>query len=120
VGDERRREDRIPTHEKVEVRFASWDTLRLVYMIDISLGGMSISMARKPDLAPNEDVTVRLMMPDLTTFELEGTVRYVKELSATEQAHKPSPTPFRVGVALKPLTPEQKQQLERILESRPR
>ena len=49
-GPERRRETRVPTRSLVEVRMPDWGTLQRVYTINLSMGGMRLSLGAKAAL----------------------------------------------------------------------
>jgi len=69
---ERRSAPRITARSLVEVRLPTWETLRSVYTINISQGGMRLSMGAGAPIGAAIDIM--LTLPDGTRLHLPGTV----------------------------------------------
>ena len=69
---ERRSAPRITARSLVEVRLPTWETLRSVYTINISQGGMRLSMGAGAPIGAAIDII--LTLPDGTRLHLPGTV----------------------------------------------
>lgn len=126
---DRRRTERIITRTLVEVKLPDWQALQRVYTVNMSQGGMRLSVGRKPPLGtvidtiltlPNGqrlhlpgrvahlgsdgsgDVGVRFdELPAKTRDEID---RYLKELAAGRVPHAKSPSPSHgipTGVLIK-------------------
>jgi hypothetical protein len=110
---ERRSEPRIPARTLVEVRLPDWGALRSVYTVNLSLGGMRLSLGGRAPLGAAVDIILtlpngeRLHLPGIVAnlgdrgdigvrFEvlpahtMEQISRYVDELAA---GRTPSQTP---------------------------
>src|ERR1022692_3591832 len=74
-GSERRITERIPTRSLVEVRIPDWGALRTVYTVNLSIGGMRLSLgARAPMGAP---VDIILTLPNGERLHLPGKVAHL-------------------------------------------
>jgi hypothetical protein len=69
---ERRSAPRITARSLVEVRLPTWETLRSVYTINISQGGMRLSMGAGAPIGAAIDIM--LTLPDGARLHLPGTV----------------------------------------------
>ena len=69
---ERRSAPRITARSLVEVRLPTWETLRSVYTINVSQGGMRLSMGAGAPIGAAIDII--LTLPDGTRLHLPGTV----------------------------------------------
>jgi|SRR6266478_1761276 len=73
--EERRRTDRITTRILVEIRVPDWQVLQRVYTINLSLGGMRVSMGRQPPMGAEVDVI--LTLPNGQRLHLPGRVAHL-------------------------------------------
>jgi hypothetical protein len=71
-GTERRSAPRIPARTLVEVRLPNWDALRSVYTINLSMGGMRLSLGARAPLGTAVDII--LTLPNGERVPLSGTV----------------------------------------------
>lgn len=69
---ERRTTSRLPTRSLVEVKLPSWEALRAVYTINMSLGGIRLSLGSRPPLGTRLDIIMTL--PNGVRLHLPGTV----------------------------------------------
>ena len=69
---ERRAHDRIPTRSLIEVRIPDWQTFQRVYSVNISTGGMRISLGRRVGVGTSIDVI--LTLPNGRRLHLPGQV----------------------------------------------
>jgi Tfp pilus assembly protein PilZ len=74
-GSERRSAPRITARSLVEVRLPTWEALRSVYMVNISQGGMRLSVGAKAPLGTGVDII--LTLPDGTRLHLPGKVAHL-------------------------------------------
>ena len=74
-GPERRRENRVPTRSLVEVRLPDWGTLQRVYTINLSMGGMRLSLGAKAALGTAVDIIFTL--PNGDRLHLPGKVAHL-------------------------------------------
>jgi c-di-GMP-binding flagellar brake protein YcgR len=74
-GPERRREARIPARSLVEVRLPTWSALQSVYTVNISLGGMRLSLGAHPPLGTAIDMILKL--PNGERLHLSGKVAHL-------------------------------------------
>jgi hypothetical protein len=74
-GAERRREERVPTRSLVEVRLPDWSTLQRVYTINVSMGGMRISLGGRAPLGSAVDIIFTL--PNGERLHLPGKVAHL-------------------------------------------
>jgi hypothetical protein len=73
--NERRTEPRIPARTLVEVRLPDWDALRRVYTVNLSLGGMRLSLGSRAPLGAAVDII--LTLPNGERLPLQGTVAHL-------------------------------------------
>lgn len=74
-GRERRSDPRIATRSLVEVRLPNWDALQSVYTINLSLGGMRLSLGARAPLGAAVDIIVTL--PNGERLHLPGKVAHL-------------------------------------------
>src|SRR5262245_13206548 len=74
-GAERRSAPRITARSLVEVRLPTWDALRSVYMVNISQGGMRLSLGARAPIGTVIDII--LTLPDGTRLHLPGKVAHL-------------------------------------------
>jgi len=74
-SSERRSAPRIPARSLVEVRLPSWDALRSVYTINVSQGGMRLSLGAR--VAMGAPVDIIMTLPDGERLHLPGKVAYL-------------------------------------------
>ena len=74
-GSERRSAPRITARSLVEVRLPTWEALRSVYTINISQGGMRLSVGARAPLGTPIDII--LTLPDGTRLHLPGKVAHL-------------------------------------------
>jgi hypothetical protein len=72
ANGERRSAPRITARSLVEVRLPTWDALRSVYTVNLSQGGMRLSLGARAPLGTAIDII--LTLPDGTRLHLPGTV----------------------------------------------
>src|SRR3954466_10651735 len=72
---ERRREERLPARSLVEVRLPDWGTLQRVYTVNMSLGGMRISLGAGAPLGTAVDII--LTLPNGEPLHLPGKVAHL-------------------------------------------
>jgi hypothetical protein len=72
---ERRREERVPARSLVEVKLPTWSALHSVYTINISLGGMRLSLGTHPPLGTAIDII--LTLPNGQRLHLPGKVAHL-------------------------------------------
>ncbi len=70
--EERRRTERIATRTLVEIRIPDWQVLHRVYTVNISQGGIRVSMPKQPPLGAAVDVIMTL--PNGHRLHLPGRV----------------------------------------------
>ena len=73
--EDRRRAERIATRTLVEIRIPDWQVLQRVYTVNISRGGMRVSMPRQPPLDAGIDVI--LTLPNGRRLHLPGRVAHL-------------------------------------------
>jgi hypothetical protein len=107
--DERRRDPRLPLHFEAEVRFASWEVMRLLYTVNISRGGMNVELPRRP--TPGATLNVKLHPPSGPIIELEAVVRHISPVEN-------DPTQMRcyVGVEFRDLDDVKRSSIEMLLD----
>ena len=71
-GGERRSAPRIPARTLVEVRLPDWGALRHVYTVNLSLGGMRLSLGSRAPVGAAVDII--LTLPNGERLPLIGTV----------------------------------------------
>jgi len=74
-SSERRSAPRITARSLVEVRLPTWEALRSVYTINISQGGMRLSVGARAPLGTPIDII--LTLPDGTRLHLPGKVAHL-------------------------------------------
>ena len=74
-GSERRSAPRVTARSLVEVRLPTWEALRSVYTINISQGGMRLSVGARAPLGTPIDII--LTLPDGTRLHLPGKVAHL-------------------------------------------
>ena len=74
-GAERRRYERVPSRTLIEVRLPSWSALQSVYTVNLSLGGMRISLGSRAPLGTGIDII--LTLPNGQRLHLPGTVAHL-------------------------------------------
>jgi Tfp pilus assembly protein PilZ len=74
-NSERRSAPRITARSLVEVRLPSWEALRSVYTVNISQGGMRLSIGARAPLGPAIDII--LTLPDGERLHLPGKVAHL-------------------------------------------
>jgi len=74
-GAERRTEERIPTRALVEVRLPDWNSVRSVYTVNLSLGGMRLSLGAGAKLGTAIDIIFTL--PNGERLHLAGKVAHL-------------------------------------------
>jgi Tfp pilus assembly protein PilZ len=72
---ERRRYERIPSRSLVEVRLPTWSALQSVYTVNLSMGGMRLSLGSKAPLGTAIDII--LTLPNGSRLHLPGKVAYL-------------------------------------------
>jgi hypothetical protein len=72
---ERRSDPRITARSLVEVRLPSWDALQHVYTINLSLGGMRLSLGARAPLGAVVDII--LTLPNGERLHLPGKVAHL-------------------------------------------
>ena len=73
--EERRRTERIATRTLVEIRIPDWQVLDRVYTVNISQGGIRVSMPKLPPLEAAVDVI--LTLPNGHRLHLPGRVTHM-------------------------------------------
>jgi Tfp pilus assembly protein PilZ len=74
-SSERRSAPRIPARSLVEVRLPTWDALRSVYTINVSQGGMRLSLGARAPIGTVIDII--LSLPDGVRLHLSGKVAHL-------------------------------------------
>lgn len=72
---ERRLAPRFATRSLVEVRLPDWGALRAVYTVNLSIGGMRLSVGARTALGTPVDIILKL--PDGERLHLPGTVAHL-------------------------------------------
>ncbi|HVU49666.1 MAG TPA: PilZ domain-containing protein [Polyangia bacterium] len=75
VSAERRRFERVPSRSLVEVRLPSWSALQSVYTVNLSMGGMRISLGSRAPLGTAIDII--LTLPNGQRLHLPGKVAHL-------------------------------------------
>ena len=78
---ERRSAPRITARSLVEVRLPSWEALRSVYTVNLSQGGMRLSVGARAPLGTVVDII--LTLPNGTRLHLPGKVAHLGRTAAT-------------------------------------
>jgi Tfp pilus assembly protein PilZ len=74
-GGERRRHERITSRSLIEVRLPNWGALQSVYTVNLSMGGMRISLGSKAPLGTAIDII--LTLPNGQRLHLPGKVAHL-------------------------------------------
>ena len=74
-GSERRSAPRIAARSLVEVRLPTWEALRSVYTVNISQGGMRLSLGARAPLGTAIDII--LTLPDGERLHIPGKVAHL-------------------------------------------
>jgi hypothetical protein len=74
-GSERRSSQRFTTRSLVEVRIPTWTALQAVYTVNLSLGGMRLSLGARTAMGAPVDII--LTLPDGVRIHLPGMVAYL-------------------------------------------
>ncbi len=74
-GSERRSSQRFSTRSLVEVRIPTWTALQAVYTVNLSLGGMRLSLGARTAMGAPVDIIMTL--PDGERIHLPGKVAYL-------------------------------------------
>ena len=74
-GSERRSSERFTTRSLVEVRIPTWTALQAVYTVNLSLGGMRLSLGAR--VAMGAPVDIIMTLPDGERLHLPGKVAYL-------------------------------------------
>src|SRR3982750_2245538 len=74
-GSERRSAPRVTARSLVEVRLPTWEALRSVYTVNISQGGMRLSLGARAPIGTVIDII--LTLPDGTRLHLPGKVAHL-------------------------------------------
>jgi Tfp pilus assembly protein PilZ len=72
---ERRHYERIPSRSLIEVRLPTWSALQSVYTVNMSMGGMRISLGSKAPLGTAIDII--LTLPNGQRLHLPGKVAHL-------------------------------------------
>ena len=72
---ERRRYERVPSRSLIEVRLPTWSALQSVYTVNLSMGGMRISLGSKAPLGTKIDII--LTLPNGQRLRLPGPVAHL-------------------------------------------
>jgi Tfp pilus assembly protein PilZ len=75
AGPERRRYERVPTRSLIEVRVPTWSALQSVYSVNLSMGGMRISLGSRAPLGTAIDII--LTLPNGQRLHLPGKVAHL-------------------------------------------
>ena len=77
-GSDRRSEPRIATRSLVEVRLPTWDALQRVYTVNLSLGGMRLSLGARAALGKDDDII--LTLPNGERLHLPGKIAHLGDV----------------------------------------
>jgi Tfp pilus assembly protein PilZ len=102
-GPERRNTARIPTRSLVEVRIPDWSALRTVYTVNLSIGGMRLSLGARAAMGAPVDII--LTLPNGERLRLPGKVAHLGPGGSGD-----------VGVRFDELPPSTHQQIQGYLE----
>src|ERR1700710_1281652 len=72
---ERRGYERVPSRSLIEVRLPTWSALQSVYSVNLSMGGMRISLGSKAPLGTSIDII--LTLPNGSRLHLPGKVAHL-------------------------------------------
>jgi len=98
-GSDRRSSQRYTTRSLVEVRIPTWTALQAVYTVNMSLGGMRLSLGARVSMGATVDIIMTL--PDGERLHLPGTVAYLGTGAGGD-----------VGVRFDELPPHTQQQIQ--------
>jgi len=99
---ERRSAPRITARSLVEVRLPTWEALRSVYTVNISQGGMRLSLGARAPIGT--DIDIILTLPDGTRLHLPGKVAHLGPDDSDD-----------IGVRFEDLPERTQQEIERYL-----
>jgi len=102
-GAERRITARIPTRSLVEVRIPDWSALRTVYTVNLSIGGMRLSLGARAAMGAPVDII--LTLPNGERLRLPGKVAHLGPGGSGD-----------VGVRFDELAPSTHQQIQGYLD----
>jgi hypothetical protein len=102
-GSERRSSQRFTTRSLVEVRIPSWTALQSVYTVNLSLGGMRLSLGAR--IAMGAPVDIIMTLPDGERLHLPGKVAYLGSGDSGD-----------VGIRFDELPPYTQQQIQRYVD----
>jgi Tfp pilus assembly protein PilZ len=102
-GSERRSSERFTTRSLVEVRIPTWSALQAVYTVNLSLGGMRLSLGAR--VAMGAPVDIIMTLPDGERLHLPGKVAYLGTGMSGD-----------IGVRFDELTPHTQQQIQDYVE----
>jgi Tfp pilus assembly protein PilZ len=101
-GSDRRSSQRFTTRSLVEVRIPTWTALQAVYTVNLSLGGMRLSLGARVSMGAPVDIIMTL--PDGERLHLPGKVAYLGTGTSGD-----------VGVRFDDLPAHTQQQIEKYL-----
>lgn len=96
---ERRSSERIATRSLVEVRLPSWDALRSVHLVNLSLGGMRLSVGARASIGTAIDTIFTL--PNGERLHLPGRIAHLGPDGSGD-----------IGVRFDPLPPGTREQMD--------
>jgi len=99
---ERRRFERVPSRSLIEVRLPNWSALQSVYTVNLSMGGMRISLGSRAPLGTAIDII--LTLPNGQRLHLPGKV-----------AHLGPGNDGDIGVRFEEMSPTTREEIKRYL-----
>jgi len=72
---ERRKYERVPSRSLIEVRLPNWEALQSVYTVNLSMGGMRLSLGARAALGM--DIDIILSLPNGERLHLPGKVAHL-------------------------------------------
>jgi Tfp pilus assembly protein PilZ len=102
-GAERRRHERIPARSLIEVRLPTWSALQSVYTVNLSMGGMRISLGSRATLGTAIDII--LTLPNGHRLHLPGKVAHLGPASDGD-----------IGVRFDELSPTTRDEIKRYVD----
>lgn len=110
-----RREPRYLAREKakVTIKLNNSDATPTGYVSDLSLNGLGLMLDGY--ISSFEEITIKIQF-GTNTFEMAGAVAWTMETPTSGKIIKENSLPWRVGVALKHATVEQKQNAQMLLD----
>ena len=110
-----RREPRYLVREKakVTIKLSNSDATPTGYVSDLSLNGLGLMLDGY--ISSFEEITIKIQF-GVHTFEVAGAVAWTMETPTSGKIIKENSLPWRVGVALKHATVEQKQNAQMLLD----